>query len=131
MNHAVGLGNSLNDGSAKKGRGLMFVMTLRLTVPPEKAGDVFSIVKSMAGPMLVDASCKHFNLYRSMSDENVLMLIVEWTSQGALERHIQSDDFRNILEVMELPREVPEIHFDNVAERAGFELVERVRSKAG
>ena len=106
----------------------MFIMTLRFTVPPEKAVEVVKIVKSMAGPMSVEAACNHFNLYRNLSNDDVLMLMVEWTSQEAIERHIQSDDFRKILEVMELSSQAPEICFDNVADRAGFDLVERLRS---
>jgi quinol monooxygenase YgiN len=55
------------------------------------------------------------------------MLMVEWESQEALEQHIQSDEFRKILEVMELAGRTPEIRFCTISDSAGFELVEALR----
>ncbi len=106
----------------------MIIMTLRLTVPPKRAKDLVGIVKSMAGPMSVEPACKHFNLFRNLDNNDELMIVVEWTSQEALERHIRSNDFMKILQIMELSSHVPEICFDNVAERFGFDFVESLRS---
>lgn len=68
------------------------------------------------------------NLFRNLDNDDEFMIVAEWTSQEALERHIRSDDFMKILQIMELSSQVPEICFDNVAKRSGFDFVERLRS---
>jgi len=104
------------------------IMTLRLTVPPEKTAEAIEIIKSMAGPISAEPDCKHVSLYSDINNDDALMLVEEWGSRKALHEHIQSDDFRIILEVMELSSRAPEICFNTVSERAGFELVEDLRS---
>ena len=106
----------------------MIIMTLRLTVPPERTADVVQVIRSMVGPISVVPGCKHFNLYSDTSNDDALMLVQEWEFEEALEEHIRSDEFRKILAVMELASYAPEITFNAVSNRKGFELVETLRS---
>jgi quinol monooxygenase YgiN len=54
--------------------------------------------------------------------------VEEWESLEALKQHIQSHDFRKILEVMELASRAPEISINTVSYSEGFELIEELRS---
>ena len=117
-----------NSSTIQKGRSLMVIMTLRLTVPPEKTVEAIEIIKSMTGPISAEPDCKQVSLYSDINNDDALMLVEEWGSQKALQEHIRSDDFRIVLEVMELSVRAPEICFNTISERAGFDLVERMRS---
>ncbi len=107
----------------------MVIMTLRLTVRPEKKTDAISIINAMAGPILVEPRCKHFCLYSDVNNDDTLMLVQEWVSQEALEEHIRSDEFNKILVVIELATRAPEIRFNTVSDIAGFELIENLRTQ--
>ena len=56
-----------------------------------------------------------------------MVILEEWENWPSLEKHIQSDSYRNILELMELSSEQPEIKFYSVADTKGIEVIERLR----
>jgi hypothetical protein len=44
-----------------------------------------------------------------------------------LDHHLRSEDYRRVIAAIELSQEVPEIHFDSVETRGGFEVIEAAR----
>ncbi len=105
----------------------MIIMTLHLTVPPEKVSNAVAVINSIAGPTCVEPGCNQFTLYSNINDDENLMLMVVWESQEVLEGFIKSDDFRKIVEIMELASQAPEISFYTISDISGFELVEALR----
>ncbi len=105
----------------------MITMTLRFTGPPEKIADVIAISNSIKEPICVEPGCNHFSLYNDINNDNALMLVGEWESQEALEEVIHMEDFSKILVVIELASRAPEISFNTVSDRVGFELIEKLR----
>lgn len=105
----------------------MFTMVLHLNVSPEKTADVISIINSISGPLSVDSSCKHFDLYSNTKNDDRLLLFEVWDSKEALEDHIRSDDFSKILAIMEISNQPPEICFDTISKSAGIEFIEKLR----
>jgi len=105
----------------------MVFMTLRLTVRPEMTAHVINIVKSLMGPVSAEPDCHHFGFYSDITNDDKLMLFVEWASQEALNDHIQSDDFRKLLEAVEMSELTPEIKFITVSHIAGIELIKKLR----
>jgi quinol monooxygenase YgiN len=55
------------------------------------------------------------------------MLEEVWESQGHLDRHLRSNDYRNVLLVTEMAIEPPEIKFQTITHSAGAEIVENAR----
>jgi len=55
------------------------------------------------------------------------MLTEKWESTAEVERHIDSDEFRKIMAIMDMAIEPPEISFHRVSSIMGFELVEKIR----
>ena len=51
----------------------------------------------------------------------MLALIQEWASSDDLERYLRSENFRKLVAAMELASERPEIWFDTIERREGFE----------
>ena len=58
-----------------------------------------------------------------------MIIFEEWENWPSLEKHIQSDSYRKILELMGLSSEQPEIKFYSVADTKGMEVIKRLRGR--
>jgi hypothetical protein len=54
-------------------------------------------------------------------------LLSAWESRESLQKHIRSNDFQKILDIIDLAKEPPEIKFRTVSSIKGFELVKELR----
>jgi quinol monooxygenase YgiN len=105
----------------------MILFILRLTLPQEKRMDAINTIKSIIEPTKVLPGCHYCKLCCDVEDDDRLVLLEEWHSQKDLERHIRSDDFRNILAVMDLGPEPPILDFHTVSSTDGMALIEKIR----
>ena len=71
-------------------------------------------------PMIAD-------VLQDVVDANLISFVQEWDSREAMAEHIRSKDYRNILAVMELASEPPEIKFVEALNTDGMELIEEIR----
>jgi len=108
----------------------MITASFRVKLAPRRRADVFQTLRSVQGPSSARPGCVACHVLRDAQDENVLLYVEEWGSREQLERHIRSDQYRRLLEVMELSSEPPEIRFDTICRREGIELVAAVREDA-
>ena len=109
-------------------RWAMIAVSLRLVVPRERRTEVLRTLRSLVGPTGAQAGCARCELYRDALEDGVYLYVEEWGSREQLERHIRSSRYRRLLAVMEAASEQPDVRYDTVSERQGFELVEAVRS---
>jgi hypothetical protein len=54
-----------------------------------------------------------------------------WSNGESLGRHIRSEEYRQVLLVLEMAVEKPEIRFDTILRSAGIETIERARNYNG
>ena len=59
--------------------------------------------------------------------EDEILYLEQWRTKEALQRHIQSDLYMRILEVMELSAVSPQLSFQEVSETRGIDLVIALR----
>lgn len=85
------------------------------------------IFKSITGQCRDEPGCISCHIYEDLQEKNVFMLKAVWRSEEDLERHLRSDEYRNLLLVMELARERPEIRFDTISLSTGIETIEKAR----
>jgi quinol monooxygenase YgiN len=50
-----------------------------------------------------------------------------WASREGLQRHLRSATFRNILLVVEMASQAPEIRFDRISHSTGIDTIEQAR----
>ncbi len=67
---------------------------------------------------------------RDLQEENVFMLEQVWRSEEDLTLHLRTDEYRNLLLVLELARKQPEIRFDTISSSTGIETIEKARGQA-
>jgi quinol monooxygenase YgiN len=73
------------------------------------------------------AGCLSCRLYHDVLDPKAIMLEEVWDDESALNRHLGSDSFRDILLVIEMASAAPEVSFIQFSEFSGLERIERVR----
>ena len=105
----------------------MIIMSLNFSVPTLMKKDVINIFDSLAGSTSVKPGCKKINLYSDINNDDDFLLVLEWNTQGEMEKHIGSEEFRKIMVLMDLSNEPPLIRFNTVSSTMGFELVEKIR----
>jgi quinol monooxygenase YgiN len=102
----------------------MIVFSLSICVPQSHRADVLKCVGSLLEPTRVLPGCLGCRLYTDIEDPNAFTLVEEWESQGPLDRHLTSIDYKTLIAAIELSAEPPAIRFDSVAQRAGIEVIE-------
>lgn len=75
-------------------------------------------ITSLSGSIRMEKGCLHCDIYRSMEDENQLVLIEEWDSLENLMTHLKSERFRVLRGAMNLLKEFYEMTFHNVFQPA-------------
>ncbi len=106
----------------------MIATSMKFVVPQERGTEVLRTLRSLLGPTKAEAGCVRCEIYRDALDDDIYLYLEEWGSREQLERHIRSAHYRRLLAIMELASEKPEVRYDTVSERQGFELVEKIRS---
>ena len=108
----------------------MIQSTIRMTIPPQKSGEALKILRSVAEQCRDDPGCLSCHIYGDLQEKNVLMLEEVWRSEEDLDLHLRSDEYRNLLLVLEMALKQPEIRFDTISSSTGIETIEKARGHA-
>ncbi|MDB4303709.1 antibiotic biosynthesis monooxygenase [Desulfosarcina sp.] len=103
----------------------MMLTTIRMLLPQQKRGDVLRILRSFAEQSRIQHACIHSRIYADLEEENVIMFEELWRSREELERNLRSEEYRNLLLVVELALERPEIKFNFISDSTGIEAIEK------
>jgi quinol monooxygenase YgiN len=103
--------------------------TVRMTIPPQRSDEVLSILRKVLEQCRDNPNCLGGHIYGDLQDRNVLMLEQVWSSGEDLDRHLRSDEYRNLLLALELAVERPEIAFHTISHSTGIETIERARGQ--
>lgn len=106
----------------------MIVSTIRMAIPAEKHNDALKIIRSIAVLSRDTPGCLSFTIQRDIEDSDILTLQSNWKAEADLCRHVRSEEYRNLLIVVEMSLKQPEITFDNVSSSTGIETIEKIRS---
>lgn len=105
----------------------MIITTARVHVPPEKQEEVIRTMRRVLEPTRVKSGCVGIQCGRDIEDDNVLILIEQWSSKAHFEQHVRSDAYKIMISVLESAYERPEIRFHEVADTSGMEIVFEMR----
>ena len=108
----------------------MIHATIRMTLPAEKAQEALEILRSVAERTKVKPGCISCRIYQDSQEEDVIMIDEVWSTQQELDCHLRSAEYRNVLLVVEMADEKPEIKFNAISHSAGVETIEKARSQA-
>jgi quinol monooxygenase YgiN len=109
----------------------MIRSVIRMLIPDTKRGEILRIVGSVVELCRDDSGCLSCHIYEDLQEENVLMLEEAWKSGENLDSHLRTDEYRNLLMILDLALEEPEIRFDTILSSAGIETIEKARGFTG
>ena len=107
----------------------MIHATIRMKLPGQKVKEALEILRSMAERTKVEPGCISCRIYRDDQDEHTILVEEFWKSQEELERHLRSAEYRNVLLVVEMAHEKPEISFCEFSGSTGVETIEKARTQ--
>jgi quinol monooxygenase YgiN len=108
----------------------MILATIRMTIPPKKRCEALKILRSMAEQCRDDPGCLSSHIYEDLQENNVIMLEEVWRAQEDLDLHLRSDEYRNLLLVLEMALQQPEIRFNTISNTTGIDTIEKARNNA-
>ena len=107
----------------------MILATVRMVMPPEKFAEAVRILVRTAERTRVEIGCDRCHVYQDAQEAHAILLEEAWKSDEELDHHLRSDGFRDVLVVMEMALEPPEIQFSTIARVTGIERARAARSK--
>jgi quinol monooxygenase YgiN len=105
----------------------MIQTVLKIVVSFETRAEALELINSIIERIRVSPGCVSYGVYQDLLGENSITIIEQWQSKADLDRFICSKEYRNILAVMELANQSPEIHFYTLSEIGGMEVIENLR----
>lgn len=106
----------------------MNIVTLRIKVPRERHRDFMDSARLIVEPTRIKPGCITCRLYQDLDEPDTVFLVEEWKSRKELDRHLNSDQYRIVLSLMEASDQFPEIKLNTISKTEGLEAIEAVRN---
>lgn len=88
-------------------------------------------LRAQLSPTRVEAGCLSCRLYEDAEEPDALTLVEEWATRADLTRRLRSDEYRQLLQLMESSPQPPDVVFHVVAETRGLDMVQEARLMMG
>jgi quinol monooxygenase YgiN len=108
----------------------MFMTVLKLKPRLGKQQEMLDLLRSVEDRSHLISRYIDGGVFIQHLDEVTILYLEQWLSKEDLYLHIQSPIFHWVLTAMELACEPPEIHFLEITNSQGLELVEALRMVA-
>jgi quinol monooxygenase YgiN len=100
---------------------------LTVKVLPGKRKVAIDILRSIQKPLCLKHELLSCKIYEANDEEDEILYLEQWRTKEALHRHVQSDLYMRVLEVMELASSSPQLCFQDISEVRGIDLVIALR----
>ena len=107
----------------------MHIATIKMTPPHREKQKVLGAFRTILLRTGGSPGCLECAFFAEPDPGDAILVVERWSSESDLRRHLQSETYRRVLELVELSQEPPEIHFYRVVESSGLELVEGIRGQ--
>lgn len=129
--NAIAIGSASEYSTEGEVSELLFTATMRFVLSPERRMEGLRALRAFVGPLSVRPACSGYSILQDVEEEGAYLLVERWRSIEALQRHIQSDNFRKLLALMEMAEGRPEFRVESVQPVEGIELLTLIRGVEG
>ena len=105
----------------------MIQANIRMTVPVGQQKGAMEILGRYVEQTRVLVGCLNCHLYHDVLEPKGLLLEEVWDDESALNRHLGSTSYQEVLLVMEMASAVPEVRFIQCSKSSGFERIKQAR----
>ena len=109
----------------------MIISTFKIAPLAKRRIEVLEILKSIQERIAAQPGCLSCDIYTEIGLGSSILFSDQWASEAALQTHICSDIYLQVLSAVELSRKAPEIRFHRVSDTRGLELVRQLRTGNG
>jgi len=101
----------------------MIISLIRILAEPDNKEEILEILFSVKGPTEGEPGCISCRMYQDIENEHIIAYEEVWRNRENLFKHIRSDLYRNILAVMDMSSDPPDVRFNTISNSAGMELI--------
>ena len=105
----------------------MIRSSIRMSIPLARHREALEILESVHARVKAESSCISARIYRGLDGDPAIMIEELWKSQEDILHHLRSDEYRQILLVLEMAEEPPDIRFDTIAHSGGVDIIRNAR----
>lgn len=105
-------------------------MSLTWSVPHEESRHIVSALQELMASTRAAIGCIACSLSIEMRQKSVIHYIEEWNTEDGLTRHLRSERFAALAELMEHASESPTIEFALPGSIRGVEYAQEIRGSA-
>ncbi len=105
----------------------MIIESLGLIARRENRRELQGALSFLLGPTRVESGCVSCHLYQDVSNPNGFRFECLWKTEADFVRHLRSEIYKQLLILMELSAEPPNVQFHVVSETQGLEFVHATR----
>lgn len=107
----------------------MIHATVKMRISRQKVREALEILTPVAERTRVQPGCVSCRVYHDTQEERLILFEEMWSTQQDLDSHLRSEEYRNVLLVIEMADEKPEILFNPLADSTGVETIKKARGK--
>jgi quinol monooxygenase YgiN len=104
------------------------VSAIRTTVLPEHRKELCLTISSLLGLIRSEDGCRTYRFYGEDGDQNSFILIGEWETQDAWDRHLNSDNFTVLVGSLRLLSNQADVDFKLLSHVAALATLTKAKS---
>ena len=108
----------------------MIQAMIKLRLPAGHMKEAMAVLRPLVESTKTVPGCVDCALHRDVLEDSVLLFYDRWSDEASFQRHLRSEEYRDLFLVMEMAKEAPEVRFDEISHTSGLEAIERARADA-
>jgi len=100
----------------------MLIYQLKIEIKSYKAEEFVSSMRSFFPKICKQKDCLDFNVYQDFDKENTCIVVGEWKTRQAMEKHFQTKEFELLIGAARVLGEAFKMNIAEVSKTGGFEL---------
>jgi len=100
----------------------MLIYQLKIKVKPYKPDEFVNSILSYLSKVRKARGCLGFSVYQDFEKENEYIVVGEWKTRQALEKHFKTPEFEVLIGAAKVLGEKFEMNIAEVSKTGGFEL---------
>ena len=104
----------------------MLLCRLKIGIKQYKLDEFHKSMHSLLPKIKSQEGCLYFSLYQDSERENMSIVVGEWKTRQAMEKHFKTHDFEVLIGAAKVLGETFEMKIAEVSQTGGFELVKEL-----
>ena len=100
----------------------MFTYQIKIVIKPYKTDEFIKSMLSFAPKIRKQKGCLGYTVYRDSEKENTYILVGEWKTRQAMEKHFKTREFELLIGAARVLGETFEMKIAEVSKTGGLEL---------